>query len=156
MFFSKKDIPEIDLQQREFFEHASARMRQKKRLFMHFLIFLVGAIFLIASNLILGIGKELTIAGIDWFVWAIGAWLFVLMIHFCRVWLFHNFMGKDWEKREMDKLIARQKRCITEMERHVEREFPLPSISKAGSPSNSETPISNPDKASDNIPPLLP
>ena len=50
MFWKKKHIPTIDKDQLELIENAQKRIKQKKRLYIHFLVFLIGTIFLIIAN----------------------------------------------------------------------------------------------------------
>ena len=112
MFGKKKQVSTIDKDQLELIENAQKRIRQKKRLYIHFVIFLIGAVFLILANTVLGIGKDFKIAGIDWFVYAILAWLFLFAYHFFNVFITNKFMGKDWEKQQLDKLVNQQQQRI--------------------------------------------
>ena len=68
MFGRKKKTPEIDREQLELIEYAQKRIRQKKRVYSHFIFFLIGSIFVILANTVLGIGKDFKIAGVEWFV----------------------------------------------------------------------------------------
>ena len=115
MFGKKKQVSTIDKDQLELIENAQKRIRQKKRLYIHFIIFLIGAVFLILANTVLGIGKDFTIAGVDWFVYAILAWLFLFAYHFFNVFITHKFMGKEWEKQQLEKLVNQQKQRIDKL-----------------------------------------
>lgn len=115
MFGKKKTIPQIDKDQLELIENAQKRIKQKKRLYIHFVIFLIGAIFLILANTVLGIGKEFTILGKEWFLYAILLWLFFFLYHLFNVFVTHKFMGKAWEKQQLDKLISKQQERIGEL-----------------------------------------
>ena len=115
MFGKKKQVSTIDKDQLELIEYAQKRIRQKKRLYIHFVIFLIGAVFLILANTVLGIGKDFTIAGVNWFVYAILAWLFLFAYHFVTVFITHKFMGKDWEKQQLDKLVSQQQQRIDKL-----------------------------------------
>ena len=77
----KKEKPQIDKEQLELIKNAQRRIKQKKRLYAHFVIFLIGAVFLIVANTVLGIGKDTKFFGINWFVFAIMAWLFFFLYH---------------------------------------------------------------------------
>jgi len=112
MFSKKKEIPQIDKQQLELIQNAQRRIKQKKRLYIHFVIFLIGSGFLILANLVFGIGKDMTPFGVDWFVYAIFIWLFLLLYHTFNVFITHKFMGKDWEQKQLDKLISKQQERI--------------------------------------------
>ncbi|EDP72350.1 dihydrofolate reductase [Flavobacteriales bacterium ALC-1] len=122
MFGKKKQVSTIDKDQLELIENAQKRIRQKKRLYIHFVIFLIGAVFLILANTVLGIGKEFTIAGVDWFVYAILAWLFLFAYHFFNVFITNKFMGKDWEKQQLDKLVNQQQLRIEKLKQNFLKE----------------------------------
>lgn len=122
MFGKKKNTPTIDSAQLELIENAQKRITQKKRLYIHFVVFLIGAVFLIIANTVLGIGKDFTIAGINWFVYAILVWLFLFIYHFISVFITNKFMGKDWEKQQLDKLVAQQQNRINELKQQFLKE----------------------------------
>ena len=115
MFGKKKQVSAIDKDQLELIENAQKRIRQKKRLYIHFVVFLIGAVFLILANTVLGIGKDFTIAGINWFVYAILAWFALFIYHFINVFITNKFMGKDWEKQQLDKLVSQQQQRIDKL-----------------------------------------
>ena len=115
MFGKKKQQPQIDKEQLELIENAQRRVRQKKRLYIHFVIFLIGALFLILANTVLGIGDGVQFFGIDWFVFAIFGWLFFFVYHLFNVFVTDKFMGKDWEKQQLDKLVAKQQDRINKL-----------------------------------------
>ncbi|MBT8245934.1 MAG: Pr2TM family membrane protein [Winogradskyella sp.] len=122
MFSKKKQTSTIDKDQLELIENAQKRIKQKKRLYIHFVVFLIGAIFLIIANTVLGIGKDFTIAGINWFVYAILAWLFLFLYHFINVFITNKFMGKDWEKQQLDKLVTKQEQRIDKLKNNFLKE----------------------------------
>ena len=115
MFGKKKHIPEIDKEQLELIEFAQKRIKQKKRLYAHFVVFLIGAVFLIVFNKVLKIGEGFTIFQIDWFVYAILLWLFFFVYHLFNVYVTHKFLGKDWEAHQLNKLVAKQKERIEKL-----------------------------------------
>jgi len=131
MFGKKKQISTIDKDQLELIENAQKRIKQKKRLFVHFVIFLIGAVFLILANTVLGIGKDFKIAGINWFVYAILAWLFLFAYHFFNVFITNKFMGKDWEKKQLDKLVNQQQTRIDSLKKEFVKEETKIAQSKA-------------------------
>ncbi|MBU2929167.1 dihydrofolate reductase [Winogradskyella psychrotolerans] len=122
MFSKKKQVSSIDKDQLELIENAQKRIKQKKRLYIHFVIFLIGAVFLIVANTVLGIGKDFKIAGINWFVYAIFAWLFLFIYHFITVFITHKFMGKDWEKQQLEKLVNQQELRIDKLKQNFVKE----------------------------------
>ena len=124
--FSKKTTPTIDPEQRVLIENAQSRVRQKKNLYRHFVVFLAGGILLIVLNLALGIGKDITPFETPWFVWAILLWTFFFLIHLINVLLLGRFMNKQWEQEQIDQLVAKQKLKIAELEEAVAISHPLP------------------------------
>ncbi len=126
--FSKTNKSErIDSEQREQYEYARRRIKQKKRLMRHFIIFLVGSVFLIILNPVLGYGNDFFIK--DWFVWAILIWAFLFLIHVFNVFIMNKFMGKEWEDRQLEKLKAQQADRMSQLQKQVDKEVQLPSNS---------------------------
>ncbi|MGS2738031.1 2TM domain-containing protein [Sinomicrobium sp. M5D2P17] len=118
MLFRNKKTKRVDEEQYELLRNAEARIRQKRRLYYHFVIFLIGSVFLIIVNKILKYGEQY-----NWFVWAITLWAFFFVIHFFNVFVTNRFMGKEWEKIQREKLILKQKERIARLEKDVEQEF---------------------------------
>jgi len=138
MFGKKKTIPQIDKDQLELIENAQKRIKQKKGLYAHFVIFLIGAIFLILANTVLGIGKDFKLFEIDWFVFAILLWLFLFMYHLFNVFVTNKFMGKAWEKNQLDKLVAKQQARIDKFKEGFVKEEKLIAQSEVFSETNPE------------------
>ncbi|RLD30344.1 MAG: dihydrofolate reductase [Bacteroidetes bacterium] len=131
MFGKKKDVPQIDKEQLELIQNAQRRVNQKKRLYIHFVIFLIGSLFLILANLVLGIGKDLKLFDINWFVFAILLWLFLFLYHTFNVFVTHKFMGKQWEQEQLDKLTAQQQLRIEKLKQKFIKEETLMAQSEA-------------------------
>lgn len=125
MFGKKKEIPQIDKEQLQLIENAQKRIKQKKNLYVHFVVFLIGAVFLILANTVLGIGKTVMFFNLNWFVYAILTWLFLFLYHAFNVFITNRFMGKDWEQKQLDKLVAKQQNKINTLKAKVEKEHPL-------------------------------
>ncbi|AUP81577.1 dihydrofolate reductase [Flavivirga eckloniae] len=125
MFGKKKEQPQIDKEQLELIKNAQKRIKQKKRLYIHFVIFLIGSVFIIVANTVLEIGKDFTLFGKEWFLFAILIWLFFLIYHVFNVFVTHKFMGKAWEKTQLDKLIVQQKLRIEQLKNELEKEAPI-------------------------------
>ena len=121
MFGKKKLVDKIDREQLLLIENAQRRIKQKKRLYYHFVIFLIGAIFLIILNTVIGIGEQTKIFGLDWFVFAILAWLFFFIFHLFNVFVTHKFMGKSWEEAQLSKLVSKQKERISQLQAELEK-----------------------------------
>lgn len=121
----KTDLRQIDPEQHEMLERAQGRIAKKKRLYYHFVIFLLGSVFLIVANKVLKYGEEY-----DWFVWAILVWAFFFLLHFINVMFTSRFLGKEWEREQREKLVKLQKAKIEKIRREVEKEFPEDDQSK--------------------------
>lgn len=124
MFGKKKINPQIDKEQLELIQNAQRRVKQKKRLFIHFVLFLVGSLIFILANVALGIGNDIKIFELDWFVIAIVVWLFILVYHTLNVFIVNKFMGKAWEQKQLDKLVAEQKFRIEKIKTELKKEAP--------------------------------
>ncbi len=123
--FGKKKKPEIDLEQHELLEYAQKRIKQKKKLFSHLVIFLIGSIFLILANKVLKYGEAY-----DWSIWIILVWTFLLALHTFNVFVTHKFMGQNWERLQRERLVDLQKKRISEIQKEIETDFPLSKINK--------------------------
>ena len=131
MFGKKKTTPVIDQEQLALIKAAEKRISQKKRLYIHFVFFLIGAVFLILANTILGIGKDFKIVGLDWFVIAIVLWLFLFIYHFITVFITHKFMGKQWEDQQREALVAKQQDRIEQLKQEYIKEEKVIAKSQA-------------------------
>ena len=129
MFGKKNSIEKIDKEQLELIENAQRRIKQKKRLYYHFVIFLIGAVFIIILNTVIGVGQLNKIAGLDWFVFAILAWFFLFVLHLFNVFITNKFMGKAWEDAQLQKLVAKQKARILKLQQEVEKTHRVETIS---------------------------
>ena len=106
----------MDTTQHELYEYARLRLKQKKRLYFHFVLFVLGSIFCLIANKILGVIPET-----NWYLWAITIWAFIFVLHFIRVFITDSFMNKKWEREQIDKLIAKQERKIEQLQKDLDR-----------------------------------
>jgi len=127
--------------QHELYENARARAKQKKRLYYHFIVFLVGAVFLMLLNKFLKVGENIVE---NWFVWAIILWLFFFVLHFINVFVTHRFMGKDWERLQTEKLVREQELKIAKLEKEMADDYAL-KVEKLQEQSNFEKEKRNSD-----------
>lgn len=103
--------------QHELYEYARGRMKQKKRLYFHFVLFFVGSIFFLIIHRVLDLDIY---PGSNWDVWAILIWAFIFILHFIRVFITDSFMNKNWERDQIDKLVAKQERKIQQLQSKVD------------------------------------
>ncbi|MDF1518377.1 MAG: 2TM domain-containing protein [Lutibacter sp.] len=108
--------------QHELYENARNRTKQKKRLYYHFVVFLVGSVFLILLNKLLKVGENVVE---NWFVWAIILWLFFFVLHFINVFVTHRLFGKDWERIQTEKLVMEQELKIAKLKKQMDEEYAL-------------------------------
>jgi hypothetical protein len=92
------------------YEYARRRIRQKKTLYFHFILFLLGSLFMYVA------GKLMRIGAPDiWHNWAIAAWLFILILHFIKVYITDRFMNKEWEREQIERLVTKQQNHIEKL-----------------------------------------
>jgi len=125
MFPGNKSESIIDKEQHEQLEYAHKRIKQKKNLYVHFVLFLIGSVFLILINKILKYGEEY-----NWFIWAITFWAFLFVVHIVNVYVTQKFMGIEWEREQREKLIAKQRQRIKELQNEIETDFPMTNYKK--------------------------
>ena len=89
------------------------------------MLFLIGSVFLILINKILKYGEEY-----NWFIWAITFWAFLFVVHVVNVYVTQKFMGIDWEREQREKLIAKQRQRIKELQNEIETDFPMTNYKK--------------------------
>lgn len=132
MATANKETGKIDPVQRELIENAQRRIKQKKRLTTHFVVFIAASILFIVLNLILGFGETFRPFNTDWFVWAILIWAFFLLIHFINVVFIDQLMGKEWENRQLERLVEKQQIRIEKLQDKVDKDHPLPEKKNLG------------------------
>jgi membrane-bound metal-dependent hydrolase YbcI (DUF457 family) len=101
----------------ELYEYARQRLKQKKRLYFHFVFLVLGSIFTIIINKLLNVYPET-----NWFLWVITILSFIFILHFIKVFITDSFMNKNWERTQIDKLIQKQERKIEQLQKNLEQE----------------------------------
>ena len=107
----------MEKNQQELYEYARKRVKQKKRVYFHFILFFVGSIFLFIINKCLEVDPQ-----DDWYLWAITGWAFIFILHFIKVFVTESFINKKWEQEQIEMLVARQERKITQLEKKLDNE----------------------------------
>ncbi len=100
----------------EQYEYARRRLRQKKVLYFHFVLFLRGSLFLFVANRFFCLGAN---TEQNWCIWAITIWLFIFILHFIKVYITDRFMNKKWEREQIDRLVALQQKRISQLESKI-------------------------------------
>ena len=154
MASQKKNPRGIDPIQRELIEKAQSRARQKRRLYVHFILFLIGSAVFILLNVVFNVGQNYRPLGIDWFVWAIILWTVIFFIHAFNVFVTNKFLGKEWENNQVERLVAQQQKRIDKLRAQVEKDLPLPSKKELRNPTpNPSTPSEDPTDPAEPIKP---
>lgn len=112
-----KSSSKIDQEQIEFLENAQKRIRQKKLLYYHFIIFLFFSSFLFVLNFLLKIGNELIFLKYSWSVWIFLVWCFLILFHAFDVYVTNRFLGKKWQKKQTRLLMELQRNKILELKK---------------------------------------
>jgi hypothetical protein len=105
----------MEKEQHELYEYARNRIKQKKQLYFHFILFFIGSIFLLISNKWLNIYPEKL-----WWIWIVAIWAFFFTLHFIKVFITNSFMNKNWERSQIDKLMLSQKKKIEQLKNDIE------------------------------------
>ncbi len=108
----------MEKEAQEQYEYARRRIRQKKRLYYHFVLFLTGSLFMFVANEFFRVGEPM-----EWDIWASTVWLFIWILHFIKVYITDRFMNKEWEKEQIERLVAKQKSRIQQLESKVDRDL---------------------------------
>ena len=101
--------------QHEQYEYARQRLVQKKRLYYHFVFFVLLCIFSIIINKLLGVYPET-----HWFMWVITILSFLFVLHFIRVFITDSFMNKNWEREQINRLMAIQEKKLEQLQNEIE------------------------------------
>jgi len=113
----------MDTLQHEQYEYARKKIKQKKRVFFHFMLFFIGSIFMVIINKLLKVGEPE-----NWYVWAILGWAFLFILHFIKVFITDSFMNKNWERHQIDKLVAMQQKKMQKLQSQVENQHSQTNI----------------------------
>jgi amino acid permease len=105
----------MERDQHELYEYARNRIKQKKRLYFHFIVLFLGSIFLFVANNWLSFYPEK-----KWWIWAVTIWIFLFMLHVIKVFVTDSFMNKNWERTQIDKLMLKQNKKIEQLKNDLE------------------------------------
>ncbi|WP_426090312.1 2TM domain-containing protein [Flavobacterium sp. DSR3-2] len=98
----------------EQYEYARRRIKQKKGLYFHFVVFVLGSLLLFMAHNFL----DSTVVS-NWYLWIIIIWLFLFILHFIKIFITDRFMNKDWEREQIDRLVALQKKKLDQLQTQV-------------------------------------
>lgn len=98
----------------EQYEYARRRIKQKKRLYFHFVLFVLGSLLLFVAHNFLD-----SRAVSYYYLWVITIWLFLFILHFIKIFITDRFMNKTWERDQIDRLVALQKKKVDQLETQI-------------------------------------
>ena len=107
----------MEKEQHEQYEYARRRLKQKKGLYFHFVLLILGSIFMFLAN-------HFKIFGVlvNWAIWVISFWFFLFILHFIKVFITDRFMNKNWERDQIDRLVGKQKQKIDQLQNQIEED----------------------------------
>ncbi|RVU91385.1 2TM domain-containing protein [Flavobacterium columnare] len=106
----------MDINQHELYEYARLRIKQKKRLYVHFMIWFTASLFLLFAHYILN-----TFPDSNWSLWVVMIWFFFFVLHFIRVFITERFMNKKWEREQIEKLVFKQQRKLEQLQKDIQK-----------------------------------
>ena len=99
----------IDHEQIELLEYAQKRIRQKKFLYYHFVLFLFVSAITLSLNHVFNIASDVNLLEYSWSFWVVFSWFFLFIFHVFNVYVTGRFINKSWIKNQKNKLIKIQK-----------------------------------------------
>jgi ABC-type multidrug transport system fused ATPase/permease subunit len=107
----------MEKEQHEQYEYARKRLKQKKGLYFHFVLLILGSIFMFIANHFLIFGFTS-----NWAIWVITFWFFLFILHFIKVYITDRFMNKNWEREQIDKLVTKQQQKLEQLQNQIEED----------------------------------
>ena len=104
-----KNNSDIDHEQIELLEYAQKRIRQKKFLYYHFVLFLFVSAIVLSLGYVFNIASDIILLEYSWYFWVIFSWFFLFIFHVFNVYVTGRFINKSWIKNQKNKLIKIQK-----------------------------------------------
>ena len=104
-----KNNSDIDHEQIELLEYAQKRIRQKKFLYYHFVLFLFVSAITLSLDYVFNIATDFNLLEYSWSFWVVFSWFFLFIFHVFNVYVTGRFINKSWIKNQKNKLIKIQK-----------------------------------------------
>ena len=104
-----KNNSDIDHEQIELLEYAQKRIRQKKFLYYHFVLFLFVSAITLSLDYVFNIASDVNLLEYSWSFWVVFSWFFLFIFHVFNVYVTGRFINKSWIKNQKNKLIKIQK-----------------------------------------------
>ena len=117
-----KNNSDIDHEQIELLEYAQKRIRQKKFLYYHFVLFLFVSAIVLSLDYVFNIASDIILLKYSWSFWIIFSWFFLFIFHVFNVYVTGRFINKSWIKNQKNKLIKIQKLEIENIKAKIDVE----------------------------------
>jgi len=104
-----KNNSDIDHEQIELLEYAQKRIRQKKFLYYHFVLFLFVSAITLSLDYVFNIATDFNLLEYSWSFWVVFSWFFLFIFHVFNVYVTGRLINKSWIKNQKNKLIKIQK-----------------------------------------------
>lgn len=106
------------------YEKIRKRISQKKRFYIHAILFVIGSIILYGMTLITGF----SINNSPIFIYIIIAiWFVLLLLHFIKVFITAKFFDEEWERAQTEKLLQKHDKKVLQLEKKLQKEGILPT-----------------------------
>ncbi len=105
------------------YEKARKRIKQKKRFYIHLILFIIGASILYGLTFAKGFAIDnnpIFIYGIILF------WFVILLLHFISTFITNKFFDDEWERNQTEKLIQKHEKKVLQLEQKLQKEGVLP------------------------------
>lgn len=111
------------------YEKIRKRINQKKRFYVHLILFVIGALILFGLTLVKGFGLSFSIT----FIYiVIAIWFVLLLLHFVKVFITSKFFDEEWERTQTEKLLQKHDKKVLALEKKLQKDgvLPTPETSK--------------------------
>ena len=123
----------IDKDAIELLENAQSRIRQKKNVYRHFVIFLFISGFTLFIDFVLEIGPDLVLFDYSWSIWILIIWTFILLYHLFDVFISKKIISNKWISNQKSQLIKVQQEKIKSLKQDIEKESKIYAESHSSS-----------------------
>lgn len=123
----------IDKDAIELLENAQSRIRQKKNVYRHFVIFLFISVFTLFIDFVLEIGPDLVLFDYSWSIWILIIWTFILLYHLFDVFISKKIISNKWISNQKSQLIKVQQEKIKSLKQDIEKESEIYAESHSSS-----------------------
>ena len=113
---------DIDYDTIELLENAQKRIKQKKNVYMHFIVYLFISGILLFIDFFLAVGKNLLIFNYSWSIWVLLIWTFILLYHLFDVFISKKIINNKWILNQKSHLIKLQQEKIKSLKKDIETE----------------------------------